>query len=415
MAGTAGADASRQDLAWVLESTYGETPAGNPTLQRVRYVSETLKQNTDTVSSPEIESSRQKTGVARVRADAGGDVNVILSYGSHDSWLEYALQSDATWSSVVDALEQDSNTAVTIALTSGNDATLTDDDTNNSWTNIVVGRWIRLGNFVTSSGVNNQIVKVIAKGSNNEITIRGRGLVAETVAASAATSNAKVQMGGHVENGVLCQSIVIERENTDLVAASKFAVFNGMVLDGFNFTITPGSLIEGAFTFLGKSQTTGTATIGDGSNAAAPGNRIMNAVDDVSAIMEGTGLDTVTDATEFTITYANNLAGRDAIGNLGPTSIRSGTIDINGTLNVYLVNRDLMDKYLDFDDSAVAVVFVDNVGNGYVWELPHINYTDGDDSNPGQNNDIEARMTYEASKDTTDDRTMIISRFAGPF
>lgn len=88
-------DSSQTRLAYIEESTYGSTPS-TPTFLVQRFVSESLNANIENAVSNEIRSDRNVTDMIQVGANAGGDVDIELSYGSFDDWLESLMFS--SWS-----------------------------------------------------------------------------------------------------------------------------------------------------------------------------------------------------------------------------------------------------------------------------------------------------------------------------
>lgn len=79
-------DANRVRLAYVPETVWGTTPA-TPTLQALRFTSESLQANTEFTSSNEIRDDRQVSDVIRTNFGAGGDLGFELSYGAFDELL----------------------------------------------------------------------------------------------------------------------------------------------------------------------------------------------------------------------------------------------------------------------------------------------------------------------------------------
>jgi len=89
-------DSSQTRLAYIVESTYGTTPA-TPAFLNQRFVSESMNANIENETSNEIRSDRNVTDLIQVGADAGGSVDFELSYGSFDAWLESLMFG--AWSS----------------------------------------------------------------------------------------------------------------------------------------------------------------------------------------------------------------------------------------------------------------------------------------------------------------------------
>lgn len=91
-------NASETKLSYVEETTYGTTPA-TPAFQEQRFTGEGLNANRETTTSNEIRADRNVTDVIQTGQNAGGNVDIELSYGSFDDWLESLMFN--TWASNV--------------------------------------------------------------------------------------------------------------------------------------------------------------------------------------------------------------------------------------------------------------------------------------------------------------------------
>lgn len=91
-------DTSQTRLAYIPEVTYGVTPA-TPAFNVMRYTGESLVPNVQYVTSNEINTHRQVSDLTQVGGEAGGDINIELSYGNFDTLLEALL--GGTWASNV--------------------------------------------------------------------------------------------------------------------------------------------------------------------------------------------------------------------------------------------------------------------------------------------------------------------------
>jgi len=178
-------DTNRVNLAYVKEVSYGVFPSGPPTLKNVRFTSESLSQQNDTVVSNEIRADRQTPGLFRVGIGAPGDLGFEFSHGAFDDFLEWMLLSDATWTTPV------LNT-VTASITTGGVLTGT-----NIGLGLAAGQWVEVRGFVNAG--NNGYFKIATWTSANSITIVGTltAFVNETTVAGVTTSN-----DGEVSNGV---------------------------------------------------------------------------------------------------------------------------------------------------------------------------------------------------------------------
>jgi hypothetical protein len=84
------ADTSQTQLAYVVETTLGTTPA-TPTFTKLRYTGESLSPNITTTTSAEIRSDRNITDLIQTGQNAGGSVDFELSYGAFDTLLESVM------------------------------------------------------------------------------------------------------------------------------------------------------------------------------------------------------------------------------------------------------------------------------------------------------------------------------------
>lgn len=87
--------ANRVALRYVKENTFNVTPA-TPNLKQLRYTSESLNKAISNIVSTEIRPDRTQADLVTVDANAAGDINFELSYGTFDDFIAAALCS--TWS-----------------------------------------------------------------------------------------------------------------------------------------------------------------------------------------------------------------------------------------------------------------------------------------------------------------------------
>lgn len=85
------ADSSQTRLAYVGEVTPGTTPS-SPSFQNLRFTSESLTYQKQTVTSDEIRPDRNVPDMADVGYSVSGDIGFELTYGTLDALLEGALQ-----------------------------------------------------------------------------------------------------------------------------------------------------------------------------------------------------------------------------------------------------------------------------------------------------------------------------------
>jgi len=389
-------NADRVGLAFFEETTWGELPGSAPTLQDLRFVSESLAQETGTTRSPEIRDDRQTSHVHRTSVNASGDINFELSFDGFDAFLSAALGSaDFTPD---DSVTSDDTDVVFVAATSQINSM-------GAFPSVpAVGSWIKVSG--AAEDANNGFFRVTSSSSTSiEVHVPAGTLVDETPGASVT-----ILEGGQAVNGVAHRSFGIERTYEDLVSADRFVYYLGMMVDTLSLSIASESIISGVLGFRGKTENDGGgSTIGDGSNIAAPSNIVMNTVDHVAQIREGeSGIGVLS----FDINTANNLRLRPEVASLGPISLGKGKFTASGTLQAYFTTKALLDKYLNFTTTSLELAVTDIAGNSYVFEMPSVKFTQGRRVTGGENTDIIADLQWEAFMDSSLGYTMKIAKFA---
>ena len=381
-------DTNRVSLGYMLESTFGTIPAATD-LEEVRYTSESLTSDTSSTVSAEIRSDRQNTDVIRTNVTAGGDINCELSYGAHDVFMQAVL--GGTWSSAL------AISASTISSTAGSPATIA--DSGNGLGSIQVGQWIKVGGFTATA--NNTWWRVLSVTAGS-ITVEDDGGVMVTESAG----NTITIDGSTLINGVVERSFVFEKNFSD---ASEFTNFVGMRAGTWSLNVAPDAVITQTFGFMGKAEDATGATVSSGTTNAATTNEVMNAIDDVYTIREGTA-DSTLCFSEISFSVENALRNINCIGSLGPNDIGYGSFQVTGNLNAYFESRTLFEKYLDWTTSALSFRTEDGSGNAYVFTFPAVKYTSGEVVAGGKDQDVMVNLSWTAFLDSTTGITMRVDR-----
>lgn len=378
-------DADRIRVSFAEETTFGVKPGG--TYKDLRITGESLRQDTGTSTSAEIRDDRQTPDVIRTDVDAVGDINFELSHGTFDDFFAAVLQSSGFSSPVV------FGPATTV------DAAAGDNSFNDSGSGFAFAadQWIEVSGFVATA--NNGFFKIVSQTSAKIVVSGG------TLSTEAAGASVTLTQGAQIVNGVDQKSFSIEKEYTDL--SSVFELLVGLTIDQFNLSVTSDAIITGSFAFMGKSASSETAT-DSSSKTAAPTTEVMNAIDNVVAVLEGLANFNVT---AFSIGLTNNLRTRQQVATLGAISIGAGKVEISGTLQAYFETSAILDKYLNFDNSSLVLILKDDAGNAYVIDFPAVKYTSGQRVAGGQNSDIIADLAWTAFRDAAEDVTIRIARF----
>ncbi len=286
----------------------------------------------------------------------------------------------------------------------------------------VAGQRILVAGFTEAA---NNGIKVIVSASANELVVAevlvteplGDAVTIDNVSSMVVEATTLVDevigdtvtatMASQIVNGVAFRSFTMEREYSD--RSNEFARFPGSMIDTLNLEITAEQIITGSFGFIGKNGASATASLSDGVPQDAPTKDVMTAVDDVLALLEN---NTEQDATTLSFQVQNKLRQRTNIGVLGAVSVGAGRIGCSGTVQMYFEDKSIMDKYLNYETSRLAVMTEDADGNVYIVEFPRMKYTSGQAVAGGTDTDVIADMAFSAYRNPDEDVTVRITRFA---
>ena len=376
------ADASRTQIYYGAESTWGT--ASTAAYTEFRFTGESLGQNTTYINSNEIRSDRQLTDVIRTDVNAAGAVNIELSYGAFDDIYEGLFASD------FGANVNISSTAVTASSTA---ATFSGAD----FSSVTAGQFVKVGSTATDV---DGYYRATASSTDT--------LTVEPAPADLSPTAAGLTFkGAFLKNGTTEKSFTLEKKFDDI---TRFITFAGMRVGSGSLSIVPGQIVTGSFDFLGKSGTASTAATAPSTTAAAT-NSIVNAVDNVKAVLEG-GIATTLDVTEITMNVTNNLRSLQAVANLGSVEIGYGRVNVSGTFSAYFENETLYNKYLNDTETDIAFVVEDASGNALAFDFPRAKLSNGQVVATGNDTDVIAQFDFTAFRDATNDLTVGLTRIS---
>lgn len=396
--------ADRVRLSYVAESVFGTPPAS--TLVDLRFVSESLTKAIQTGRSAEIRQDRQTADLIRRDVMASGDVAFELSYGTLDPFIQAALFSTA-WPSETVILAKTGNKTITTTTATGNV------QVTSGFGSVVAGDLIRFNNMTGAlASMDGKTYKVLSVTDSSNIIVAGAEALPAGTQAASLTANGAITKGSSIVNGTTLTSFAFEKKLTDL--SNYFLRYNGMVVDQLSLAIAAEQIVTGSMSLLGVNETAAAATFGSGYTAANT-NQVMNAIEDVYSVIEGTpavNADNRFEVTDFSLAIANNLRARKIVGGSGPDSFGYGKFSLTGSMTAYFESQAAATKFLAFTESSIMVLLKDSSGNSYVIEIPKLNYTAGPRVTGGENTDIMLPLSFEAFRDPTLDATVRITRWA---
>lgn len=379
------AETNRTGLYYVEETTWGEVPTGGGNEGTpLRYTGESMNYNINYSTSQEIDPDAQVKDLVQTGAETTGGVNFELSYGSFDPFFAGALRND--WSTTVDI--SDNTIDVTNADTFGGTGLFGD---------VSVGQWIRTAGFTNTE--NNGVFRVTAA-SADAVTV-------DAVLVNESAGSTITVKGSMLRNGTTDKSFTIEKSFTDI---TKFLTLPGMIPGEMALNVAANEFLGGSFNFLGKAALPLSAT----SNLAQPPNaatttRVMNAVSALSNLRIDnaafTGL-----IESITLNSTLNLRGRSAVGVLGYASVGYGRYELSGDMSVYFEDGAMYNRYVNDTEAALSFQVDDVAGNTYIFSIPRFKFSAGEIVSGAINQDVMAKMTYQALMDSTTGCTFQIDR-----
>tara|TARA_R110000796_G_C14571530_1_gene435755 strand:- start:461 stop:1993 length:1533 start_codon:yes stop_codon:yes gene_type:complete len=268
--------------------------------------------------------------------------------------------------------------------------------------NIPIGATIRIADAATAG--NDGIKLVVAKNGDGSVITFARGSLVADDAGDTVTLT-----GNHLPNGITRKQFTLERAIKNSVNNDYFQVYQGMMVDGMTLNFESKAIVTGTFTFMGKLGVDGDTTTADTSGAytAADAGDVLNATSHVQTVL----IDEEVSAERFktlNIQVANNLRGKDAIGESGNFDVGVGSFAVTGTLNAYFQNRDFHQKFIAHSDVNVSFQTTDPDGNTLVVTIPRMKLGTGTPQIEGKDTDVMINSAITAILHTTYGFTMAL-------
>lgn len=387
-------DSNQVLVAYAEESTYRTVPSPAATFQNVRMSGEGLQVNPTKTESNEIDPTAQVVDVIETDFNLSGELNFEHSYGANDTLWQAAMRSSG-WSSA-SSLGSASTIAFESITTSSTDyAKIT--DSANGLGGLTVGTWITVAGV--ANAVNAGPFKIYSVAAGEIELWNGEDVVDES-AGSSFTITTQAQL----VNGVANRSFVIEKAFQD---TSEFQAYLGCAINSVTVAMPATDIMTGSFGILGATMLASQATVGDGSNTAAPTNRIMAAPRNLlSAWINGVKKG----SNQFDFSLESNRTERKVGGTLGPESLGLGALTATGNFNAYFSDSREIDLLLADSRVGIAVILQDQAGNRLIYDAPEVTLTQGPTVAGSKNADVMQNIAWQAYKHPTEAITFRIVR-----
>lgn len=173
-----------------------------------------------------------------------------------------------------------------------------------------------------------------------------------------------------LKNGIERRSISVLRHQED---TGQFQLFTGIEANGYSFTVAPNTTVDFTFTVSGRDMP-------GGKTAAAPVGSTFNAVTDCPDAFDsfsGTiteGGSTIAVVTSVTPTLDNGITPLFVVGSDLTIRPSIGDAICSGSLETYVVDSVLYNKFFNETSSSLEVEMEDTLGNVLKITQPNIKY-----------------------------------------
>ena len=389
------------------ETTYGTVPSGAGSYTEVRMTSEDLSPDLEYTESSAIRSDGQITEMIRTDAQGGGTISGELC-------------SDVVFNTLAAGSMLGAATTVLPQTVSTSSVTATGDvpgyfaaASGTPFATFQTGMWI----VVSNGAAANRKVYKITSASDTRIYVIGNAVATATAASTVFTPLTEYHNGKTVSSFTICRQ---DSDDTDEVEQ-----YSGMSPNSMDLTVPTTGIITYSFSMEGKKPTSESAHPGSSHNASATTSP-MAAADvmqfwegdtDITDIAAGAGTDhpwaeNPFQLLDFSLTVTPNLRQRKTIGSIGPSSAPGrGDIGVTGSFRCYYnsdadgaaatrTNKALVDKALNDTASSLAIYVKDAAGNGYIFDLPRVQFTSANHTTPGKSEDVIVEVEFQAYRNS---------------
>lgn len=394
------ATANRAQLRAKLE---GEFPTNYGVLQGgngfdVSYTGESLKFDTTFVQSKILRSDRQVSGNTPTGASAAGGVNLEHRYAGLDPFIRSVVGDDFLpfgTSGVGAAVTTLNFTATTIVP----DVAGT---TVNAFSTLRKGQWFSIlppagATTAVKDYLKRRAFRVSPTVAPTNLLITLDAATPLSTAILGATMSAGRVSSAFLTNGIRLWSFSLEVAHEDV---SVWRLYTGMVPSKLSWKLVDSDLVTGSIEFVGQAMALPTAT-SMGTSVAAPAYQSANATRGVFDIFEnGASITASTYVKTMDISIDGSVRAQSAVGFFGTARVAPGTFKAGGTLEVYLADKAMYQRFLDNTKAGITLPILDEDGNGYIYHFSRCTYTAVEVNATGLDTDAMLKITFSAEVET---------------
>ena len=204
--------------------------------------------------------------------------------------------------------------------------------------------------------------------------------------------------------GVVRRSFTVERGFTG-IDTPEYHRSTGVVLSGFELSVSPNAYATMNYTTLGKGLTVNTAQVAGSTYSAASTNIPFDSF--TGSITEGGS--PVAVVTQLDLSLDNGMEPTFVVFDSETLLPTDGKSRVTGTLTAYYEDSALYTKFINGTFSAIVFTLTDPDGNDYEFNLPNIKYTGGNPDVSGEG-PVTLALEFSAIYDGTELSQIVITR-----
>ena len=385
-------------LCYHKESSFGVSPSSD--YQALRFTGESFARKLKKEISNEIRSDRQIADFITLDSDIDGGFNFELTYESFTELLEGALWDE--WSDEISISAKGISINVDGTLTAGTGAT----NGSANFYLIEEGHWIKLDG--SSDSDNNDYYQVTNKNSNTEITVSPTPNSTLASGSDTITINAT-----HLRNGVEPYSYTFIRAHEKAGISNQYFNFNGCMCTSFSLSLSAGSILTGAFGFLGKTGTLAQTSTESSTATVVTSTKIVNTANNIAELQENGVVQLGCIINSIDINLNNNLRVKKALASGVGCAIGVGRCLVTGSISAYFIDNSLYDKYISGAETSLSFRVADADNNVYILDIPRLKFNDNKINIGGQDQSVMQNIEFTALVDNTYGYTIQLSKFNG--
>ncbi|MCE6993054.1 phage tail tube protein [Dyadobacter sp. CY323] len=209
-----------------------------------------------------------------------------------------------------------------------------------------------------------------------------------------------------LKNGVTRKSFTFEK--TLAATVNQYHRYPGSIVNSLSLSMRAKEIVTGSFNIMSKTTTSAQAIIAGATYTAVNANPVINAANNFASLSI-TGGGTV-ELMSLSLNMTNNLEQQPVLGAVANRGIRAGQFVVTGEFEAYFESQELFELYLA--DTATDLTFA--LGGTstlkYTFLVPKIKMTAVQTNADGNNQDVMAKISFQAYYDGTQAAALRITR-----